>query len=123
MANLNTLDLKNKPSGQVEFNDQILATEYHPQAVKQAVIGYLAARRQGTHSTKTRAEVSYSTKKLYRQKGTGNARMGTNRSPLKRGGSVIFGPKPRIVRRKTNKQFSVDFTKQLLLSKVDHPLN
>ena len=74
MANLNTLDLNNKPSGQIELNDQILETKYHPQAIKQAVVGFLAANRQGTHSTKTRAEVSYSTKKLYRQKGTGNAR-------------------------------------------------
>ena len=56
MANLNTLDLNNKPSGQIELNDQILETEYHPQAIKQAVVGFLAANRQGTHSTKTRAE-------------------------------------------------------------------
>ena len=105
MANLNTLDLKSKPSAQVEFNDQILATEYHPQAVKQAVIGYLAARRQGTHSTKTRAEVSYSTKKLYRQKGTGNARSGSAKSPLRRHGGVTFGPSPRDYSIRTNKKF------------------
>ena len=49
MANLNTLDLNNKPSGQIELNDQILETEYHPQAIKQAVVGFLAANRQGTH--------------------------------------------------------------------------
>ena len=51
MANLNTLDLNNKPSGQIELNDQILETEYHPKAIKQAVVGFLAANRQGTHST------------------------------------------------------------------------
>ena len=90
MANLNTLDLNNKPSGQIELNDQILETEYHPQAIKQAVVGFLAANRQGTHSTKTRAEVSYSTKKLYRQKGTGNARSGSNKSPLRRHGLSLI---------------------------------
>ena len=95
MANLNTLDLNNKPSGQIELNDQILETEYHPQAIKHAVVGFLAANRQGTHSTKTRAEVSYSTKKLYRQKGTGNARSGSNKSPLRRHGGITFGPSPR----------------------------
>ncbi len=46
MANLNTLDLNNKPSGQIELNDQILETEYHPQAIKHAVVGFLAANRQ-----------------------------------------------------------------------------
>ena len=105
MANLNTLDLNNKPSGQVEFNDQILGTKYLPQAVKQAVIGFLAARRQGTHSTKTRAEVSYSTRKLYRQKGTGNARSGSAKSPLRRHGGVTFGPSPRDYSIRTNKKF------------------
>ena len=105
MANLNTLDLNNKPSGQIELNDQILETEYHPQAIKQAVVGFLAANRQGTHSTKTRAEVSYSTKKLYRQKGTGNARSGSNKSPLRRHGGITFGPSPRDYSIRSNKKF------------------
>jgi large subunit ribosomal protein L4 len=105
MANLNIQDLNNKSAGQVEFNDQILETEYHPQAVKQAVIGYLAARRQGTHSTKTRAEVSYSTRKLYRQKGTGNARSGSAKSPLRRHGGITFGPSPRDYSIRINKKF------------------
>jgi len=104
MANLNTLDLNNKPSGQIELNDQILETEYHPQAIKQAVVGFLAANRQGTHSTKTRAEVSYSTKKLYRQKGTGNARSGSNKSPLRRHGGITFGPSPRDYSIRSNKK-------------------
>ena len=105
MANLNTLDLNNKPSGQIELNDQILETEYHPQAIKQAVVGFLAANRQGTHSTKTRAEVSYSTKKLYRQKGTGNARSGSNKSPIRRHGGITFGPSPRDYSIRSNKKF------------------
>jgi len=60
-----------------------------------AVLMYEACRRQGTHSTLTRAEVNRTTRKPYRQKGTGSARCGDFRSPLRRGGGVIFGPKPR----------------------------
>ena len=69
--------------------------------------------------TKSRSDFTSGGAKPYRQKGTGRARMGTNRSPLKVGGSVIFGPKPRVVRRKSNRQFLSDNLKQLLLSKLD----
>lgn len=60
-------------------------------------------RRQSTSSTKTRSQVSYSKSKPYKQKGTGRARRGSNRTPLRRGGGVIFGPQPRVVTRKYNK--------------------
>ena len=69
--------------------------------------------------TKSRSDFTSGGAKPYRQKGTGRARMGTNRSPLKVGGSVIFGPKPRRVRRKSNAQFLSSNLKQLLLTKVD----
>ena len=69
--------------------------------------------------TKSRSDFTSGGAKPYKQKGTGRARMGTTRSPLKVGGSVIFGPKPRKVTRKTNKTFFVSVLKQLLLTKID----
>lgn len=65
------------------------------QALNNVLVAYRANRRQGNASTKSRAEVSGSGKKLWRQKGTGNARMGSKRSPIWGGGGVVFGPKPR----------------------------
>ena len=69
--------------------------------------------------TKSRSDFTSGGAKPYKQKGTGRARMGTTRSPLKVGGSVIFGPKPRVVRRKSNKLFFSQTIKQLLLSKLN----
>jgi large subunit ribosomal protein L4 len=68
--------------------------------------------------TKSRSDFTSGGAKPYKQKGTGNARQGTRRSPLKVGGSVIFGPKPRLVIRKTNQKFKQDILMQLLLSKL-----
>jgi large subunit ribosomal protein L4 len=65
------------------------------QALHETVVAYRSNRRQGNASTKTRAEVAGSGKKLWRQKGTGRARMGSARSPIWRGGGVVWGPKPR----------------------------
>ncbi|SVC32587.1 uncharacterized protein METZ01_LOCUS285441, partial [marine metagenome] len=105
MANLSMINQKNKASGEMEVKDCILETPYNPKAVKQAVLSYLASRRSGTHSAKTRSEVSFSSKKLYRQKGTGNARSGSAKSPLRRHGGVVFGPSPRDHSMRMNKKF------------------
>ncbi len=72
------------------------------QAVKEVVVAINANNRQGTHSTKTRGEVRGGGKKPWRQKGTGRARAGSNRSPLWGGGGVVFGPKPRDYSKKIN---------------------
>ncbi|HXN35027.1 MAG TPA: 50S ribosomal protein L4 [Opitutaceae bacterium] len=72
------------------------------QAVKEVIVAINANNRLGTHSTKTRAEVSGGGKKPWRQKGTGRARAGSNRSPLWSGGGVVFGPKPRDYDKKVN---------------------
>jgi large subunit ribosomal protein L4 len=72
------------------------------QAVKEVIVAINANRRQGTHSTKTRGEVSGGGKKPWRQKGTGRARAGSNRSPIWVGGGVVFGPKPRDYSKKIN---------------------
>src|SRR5277367_6090411 len=72
------------------------------QAVKEVIVATHANNRLGTHSTKTRAEVSGGGRKPWRQKGTGRARAGSNRSPLWSGGGVVFGPKPRDYSKKIN---------------------
>ena len=74
------------------------------QAVKEVIVAINANNRQGTHSTKTRGEVRGGGKKPWRQKGTGRARAGSNRSPLWGGGGVVFGPKPRDYSKKINAQ-------------------
>jgi len=78
----------------VKLPDSVFAIEPNTHLVYQAVRSFLANRRQGTHKTKERSEVKGGGKKPFRQKGTGGARRGTNRSPLMVGGGTIFGPKP-----------------------------
>lgn len=85
-------------SGQVTMVDvdpTPLGDKVRKRLIRQAVLHYQAARRAGTHSTKTRSEVKHSERKPWRQKGTGRARAGDFASPLWRGGGVVFGPKPR----------------------------
>lgn len=81
--------------GTVDLPASLFAQPVNRQALYEAVRCYLANRRQGTHDTKTRAEVSKSGKKLFRQKGTGRARAGAVTSPTRVGGGVAFGPHPR----------------------------
>jgi large subunit ribosomal protein L4 len=83
------------------------------QAVKEVIVAINANNRQGTHSTKTRGEVSGSNKKPWKQKGTGRARAGSARSPLWSGGGVVFGPKPRDYSKKVNAK-----VKQLAFSRA-----
>jgi len=79
----------------VELDDYIFGIEPNTSVMHQALVRQHANARQGTASTKTRGEVSYTTKKVYRQKGTGNARQGAKSAPHWRHGGVAFGPKPR----------------------------
>ena len=81
--------------GSVDLPAALFGQPVHKQALYEAVRNYLANKRQGTHDTKTRAEVKASTAKLYRQKGTGRARAGSAGSPTRVGGGVAFGPHPR----------------------------
>lgn len=78
----------------INLPDEIFGIEPHTHLIYQAVRTYLSNRRQGTHKTKEKGEVSGGGRKPYRQKGTGRARQGSIRSPLNRGGGTIFGPKP-----------------------------
>lgn len=81
--------------GTVSLNEKLFGAEPNPALVHQYVVNYLANRRQGTSSSKGRTDVRGGGAKPYRQKGTGRARAGTNRSPLWRGGGIVFGPNPR----------------------------
>ncbi len=83
----------------IDISDEVFAVPFNQAVVHQAMVQQRANARQGTASTKTRSEVSGSTKKLFRQKGTGQARGGSRRSPLRRGGGIAFGPRPRSYRQ------------------------
>jgi large subunit ribosomal protein L4 len=91
----------------------LIANGIGTQALHETIVAYRANRRAGTHSTKTKATVSGSGKKPWRQKGTGNARAGYRSSPVWSGGGVAFGPHPRDYSKKTNKT-----VKQLALKKA-----
>lgn len=83
----------------IEISDHVFGVPFNQTVVHQVMVAQRANARQGTASTKTRGEVIGSTRKLYRQKGTGNARAGDIKSPLRRGGGITFGPKPRSYRQ------------------------
>ncbi len=83
----------------IEISDDVFGVPFNQAVVHQAMVRQRANARQGTASTKTRSEVSGTSKKLFRQKGTGYARGGSRRSPLRRGGGIAFGPKPRSYRQ------------------------
>ncbi len=93
-----------KTSKKADLSDSIFAIEPNETAVYEDVRRHLANKRQGTHKTKGRSEVTGSTRKLYRQKGTGNARRGDIKSPLLRKGGTVFGPQPRDYSFKMNKK-------------------
>src|SRR5690349_9611636 len=93
-----------KTDGSVELPAELFDVEPNIALMHQVVIAQLAAARQGTHSTKTRAEVSGGGKKPYRQKGTGRARQGSTRAPQFTGGGIVHGPKPRDYSQRTPKK-------------------
>jgi len=102
----------------VDIRDDVFALPLNEALVHQAMVRQLANKRQGTASTKVRGEIAGSTGKLYRQKGTGRARRGNRKSPLLRGGGVVFGPRPRSYRQSMPKKMRRLALKCLLSSKV-----
>jgi len=103
---------------QIELSQAIFALPFNEAVVHQAMTRQLASRRQGTASTKTRGEVIGSTRKLYSQKHTGRARRGDIKSPLLRGGGIVFGPKPRTYHQSMPKKMRKLALKCLLSAKV-----
>lgn len=115
---VSVLDMEGKKSGTVELNDAIFAIEPNCHAMHIAVVNFLANARQGTQSTKTRAEVSGGGRKPWRQKGTGHARQGSTRSPQWTHGGVALGPKPRDYSFTINKKVRRLALKSALSTKV-----
>lgn len=111
-------DLNGEVVEQIELNEAVFALPLNQAVVHQAMVRQLANGRQGTASTKTRGEVSGSTRKLYAQKHTGRARRGDIKSPLLRGGGVAFGPKPRSYRQSMPKKMRRLALKCLLSAKI-----
>jgi large subunit ribosomal protein L4 len=95
MAKVDVYNMDGIKTGSLELSDAIFGIEPNQDVLHRAVLNQLANRRQGTHSTKTRSEVSGGGRKPYKQKGTGRARQGSTRSAQHVGGGIIFGPKPR----------------------------
>jgi len=103
---------------QIELSEAIFGLPFNEAVVHQAMTRQLANRRQGTASAKTRGEVRGSTRKLYSQKHTGRARRGDKKSPLLRGGGVVFGPKPRLYQQALPKKMRRLALKCLLSAKI-----
>lgn len=94
MAKLNVVNVLGEKVSTLELKDEIFSIEPHNQSMFDLVLSERASLRQGTHSTKTRTEVSGGGRKPWKQKGTGRARQGSIRSPQWRGGGIVFGPTP-----------------------------
>ena len=99
------IKLDAKAAGSIELSDAIFGLEPRADILHRVVRYQLAKRQAGTHKVKTRSEVSYSTKKIYRQKGTGGARHGARSAPIFRGGGVYKGPTPRSHAHDLTKKF------------------
>jgi len=95
MPTVDVVDLSNQKVGEIALADEVFNAEVNQNLLYEAVRQYQAGLRRGTHKTKTRSEVAGSGKKLWKQKGTGRARMGSVRSPLWRHGGTVHGPVPR----------------------------
>src|SRR5512139_3201194 len=95
MPELEVKDKNNKPVGKISLSDEVFGLKAKDGVLHNAIVNFLANQRQGTHATKTKGLVSGGGKKPWKQKHTGRARAGSSRSPLWRGGGIIFGPQPR----------------------------
>jgi large subunit ribosomal protein L4 len=104
MATAQLFDAKGKEAGKVELSDKVFGIKPHSAVLHEVLVAQLAGRRGGTHATKTRGEVSGSTRKIYRQKGTGRARHGSIKAPIFVGGGITFGPRPRSYEQNTPKK-------------------
>ncbi|HSK76267.1 MAG TPA: 50S ribosomal protein L4 [Thermoanaerobaculia bacterium] len=111
-------NLDNKQVREIEVPEEIFSYPYKEHLIHEAVQAYLAAQRRGTHKTKTRAEVSGSGKKLWRQKGTGRARTGDIRNPKWRKGGIVHGPTPRSYEKDLSRREKRNALKSALSQKV-----
>ncbi|MCT9928598.1 50S ribosomal protein L4 [Planotetraspora sp. A-T 1434] len=101
---IDVLDASGAKTGTVDLPEDVFGAKVNVPLIHQVVVAQLAARRQGTHSTKTRGDVRGGGKKPYRQKGTGRARQGSTRAPQFAGGGTVHGPQPRSYEQRTPKK-------------------
>ncbi len=118
MAKTKVFNLKGEEVKELTLKDSVWKVEVNENVVKDAIVLAQASNRQGTASTKTRSEVSGGGRKPYKQKGTGNARQGSTRSPQWPGGGIVFGPKPRNYDLKQNRKERRLALKSVLTSKL-----
>ena len=118
MPKVDVYDINGKKVSDVELNENVFGIEPNEAIVHEVLVNYLANQRQGTQSTKTRAEVRGGGKKPWRQKGTGRARQGSIRAPQWIKGGIALGPKPRSYKYTVNKKERRLAIKSILSSKV-----
>ena len=118
MPNVDVVNLSNQKVGEIALADSVFAAEVNKALLYEAVRWQMAAQRAGTAATKTRHEVAGSGKKLWRQKGTGRARMGSIRSPLWRHGGTTHGPQPRSYEYRLNKKMVLGALRSALSAKL-----
>ena len=118
MPKVDVYDIAGKKVDTVELKDEVFGIEPNEAVVHSVLVNYLANQRQGTQSTKTRAEVSGGGRKPWRQKGTGRARQGSIRAPQWIKGGIALGPKPRSYKYTVNKKEKRLAIKSVLSSKV-----
>jgi large subunit ribosomal protein L4 len=117
MPKVKIIDQSGKELKDISVPDEVLSYSAHEHLLYEAVVNYRANQRKGTASTKTRKEARGGGKKPWRQKGTGRARVGSNRSPLWRKGGITFGPKPRSYYYKLPKKSKINAIKSVLSQK------
>jgi large subunit ribosomal protein L4 len=118
MATVDVINIKGDKVSQADLPDEIFNVPVNVPVLHQVVKAQLAARRSGTACVKNRSDIAGSTHKLYRQKGTGRARKGNIKSPVLRGGGVVFGPHPRSYEQKVPKKVRKLALKMALTSKL-----
>jgi len=118
MPTVDVVDFNNQKVGEVDLADEVFGAEVNEALLYEAVRQFQAGQRAGTHKTKVRSEVAGSGKKLWKQKGTGRARMGSIRSPLWRHGGTVHGPVPRDYSYKLPKKMVVGALRSALSAKV-----
>jgi large subunit ribosomal protein L4 len=118
MPTVDVVDLNNQKVGQLDLADDVFGADVNESLLYEAVRQYQAGLRRGTHKTKVRSEVAGSGKKLWKQKGTGRARMGSVRSPLWRHGGTVHGPVPRDYSYKLPKKMLLGALRSALSAKV-----
>lgn len=118
MPTVDVVDLKNEKVDTLELSDAVFAAEANEGLVHQVIVAHQANQRAGTHKVKTRGEVAGSGRKLWRQKGTGRARIGSRRSPIWRGGGTVHGPRPRSYHQRVPRKMQVAALRSTLSARL-----